>query len=194
MSILYMKIWVFLILLVIVFTVVVFCISKQRSLLIINQGRGYKKNLFKTKDNTYIKKWDKRNSFRYFLEKKFYMYLKKSNHFPDLISYDDEKLELEIEDAGTPLIAFSKSRLREIEKQMPNWKQQIEEIISILNENNLTYKDWHAGNILYKDKLLKVIDFDTKHALLTPQMPLEKHTSLESYLTYIKSRYNQKKP
>ena len=40
-----MKIWVFLILLVIVFTVVVFCISKQRSLLIINRGRGYKKNI-----------------------------------------------------------------------------------------------------------------------------------------------------
>ena len=66
-------------------------------------------------------------------------------------------------------------------------QQQIKEIITALNENDLTYNDWHAGNILYKDKLLKVIDFDTTRALLVPQKPLDIHTSLESYLRYIHS-------
>ena len=178
--------WVVLILVVIVL-VVLFCIPKPRSGFIITKGKGSKKSLSKTKKGTYIKKWSKENDFRYFREKKFYTRLKNNNHFPDLISYDDEKLELEVEDAGPPLIDFSKRQLKKLEKQIPNWKQQIKEIIIALNENDLTYNDWHAGNILYKDKLLKVIDFDTTRALLVPQKPLDIHTSLESYLRYIHS-------
>ena len=182
---------------IITLTIVVLCIAAttRSAFTIVNKGRGTKKSLYKTKNGAYVKKWDRKYSHKYFLEKKFYTRLKKSDHIPDLISYDDDRLELEIEDAGTPLKEYSESQLKEIEKQIPDWKDQIKMIISLFNENDLTYTDWHKGNILYKDKLLKVIDFDTDSnwSGLSPQLPLDNHDSLKSYLTCISSRYGIKK-
>lgn len=185
---------VFLILSIIILSLIAFCILPKQRIAFkkIHKGKGAKKSLYKTRNGTYIKKWLKSDKSRYFLEKKFYTRLKNNPHFPELIRYDDKKLELEIKDAGTPLGDFSKTQLKNLEKQIPNWKQQIKEIILALNQNDLTYNDWHSGNILYKDKLLKVIDFDTTRALLVPQIPLENHTSLDRYLSYIyKLRYKK---
>jgi len=186
--------WLWILLGIIILAVGVLCIGKTRSTFLVKKGRGSKKSLYKTKDGTYVKKWNKNKAHNYFLEKKNYTRLKKSRHIPDLIRYDDDKLELEIEDAGTPLKDFSKSQLKKIERQIPNWKEQIKEIICIFNKNDVTYTDWHKSNILYKDNLLKVIDFETDSAWtgLTPQIPLKNHDSLGSYLNYIKSRYGHK--
>jgi len=194
-----MNIWkVFLILSAIILSLITFCIlPKQRiafkKVQVVNKGKGVKKSLYKTSNGTYIKNWLKRHKSRYFLEKKFYTRLKNNPHFPELIRYNDKTLELEIKDVGTPLRDFSKPQLKSLEKQIPNWKQQIKEIILALNQNDLTYNDWHSGNIVYKDQLLKVIDFDTTRVLLVPQMPLESHTSLDMYLSYIYKLYNDRK-
>ena len=170
------------------------CVISQTysSFKLLNKGQGAKKNLYRTKKGTYVKKWNKENSDRYFMEKKFYLTLKKSDHFPNLVRHDDSRLELEMEDAGTPLLGHSKNQLQELERQIPDWKDQFKKIISLLNENDLEYGDWHKGNILYKDGVFKLID-SSDNSGEPPPPPSDCHPSIRSYLDYLKKRNLKRK-
>ena len=170
------------------------CVITQTysSFKLLDKGTGKKKSLYRTEKGTYIKKWDRENSDKYFLEKKFYLTLEKSDHFPNLVRHDDSQFELEMEDAGTPLLGHSKKQWQELERQIPDWKFQFKEIISLLNENNLEYGDWHKGNILYKDGVLKLID-SSDNPGEPPPPPSDRHPSMLSYIDYLKRRNLKRK-
>ena len=121
-------------------------------------GRGAKKSLIKTNNDTFIKSFYKKDAPCYFREKWCYEKLADSSHFPNLIRYDDKNLTIELENCGLPL-SIARS-INDIEKKIPDWNDQLHEIISILEEADIEHGDWHSSNILHKNGKLKVIDFE----------------------------------
>jgi len=120
-----------------------------------------KKSMVKTNHNTIIKTYKPTPTGieRYYTEKMVYTILRNSKHIPALLSYDDNQLSLELEDAGLPIRFLVKNKNFEI----PNWSLQIEAIIVDLDNHDITHGDWNGSNLLYHAEtgLIKVIDFGT---------------------------------
>ena len=106
---------------------------------------------------------------------------------------NDKTLEIEIEDAGIPLRDIKHLRkLNKIEKEVPDWREQIQDIVQILYQYNIGHGDWSGANILYKNGRFKIIDFDKGHMpsekyfenVRIPVLP-KKNQSLKQYLKSI---------
>ena len=136
----------------------------------LSKGRGFRKSVIKTNRGTFIKSWTKIHRKRYLREKTAYQKLQRTDIVPRLLNYNDKTLEIEIEDAGIPLRDMKHLRkLNKIEKEAPDWREQIQDIVQILYQYNIGHGDWSGANILYKNGRLKIIDFDKGH------MPSEKY-------------------
>lgn len=160
-------------------------------------GRGSKKSLIKTPKGSFIKSFYKKDAPRYFREKWCYRKLADNSHFPNLIRYDDKNLTIELENGGLPL-SIARS-INEIERKIPDWNNQIHEIISSLEAAGIQHGDWHSSNILHKNGKLKVIDFELaqlkkEHPDDRPKpysfmlRPPKKKITLKNYLKQIYSR------
>lgn len=101
------------------------------------------------KGNNYIKKFN--NVKGYNSEKYSYLRLKNNKHFPNIIDYNDNELSLTLEYAGIPI--------RKVDK-IENLEQQLEEIYNSLAKNKIKHNDIMCKNLLSKDGVLKLIDFE----------------------------------
>ncbi len=169
---------------------------------VLPRGRGAKKSLIKTNKDTFIKTYSKKHASRYFREKWCYQKTADNSHFPNLLHYDDKNLTLEFENGGVPLSIVR--NITEIEKKIPNWNEQFNEIISFLEDAGIQHADWHSSNILHKNGVLKVIDFelaqlDVEHPNDRPipysimWRPTQKDTSLKKYLKRVYSKISRRK-
>ena len=171
----------------------------------IFSGWGPKKALIKTPKGSFIKSFYKKDASRYFREKWCYEKLADNSHFPNIIRYDDKNLTIELENGG---LSLSTARnINEVERKIPDWNDQIQEIISALETAGIQHNDWHIGNILQRNGKLKVIDFEKaqleeEHPDDRPEThfpmwrPPKNKIPLKNYLKQIYSRIsrNRKKP
>lgn len=72
----------------------------------------------------------------------------KSEHFPQVYSYDENSIT--IEDCGAHL---DSTNIPE------NWKEQLSNILSELKKNDLIHRDIKLDNLMVKDGVIKLIDF-----------------------------------
>jgi len=113
-----------------------------------NYGQFVRSNI---KYNNIIRKFN--NEISYYNEKTLYQLTNNNKHFPKLLNYDDNKLQLELQTVGRK-INLDKDHI-------PNWKQQINEIIRVLDELDVYHNDIHIGNLLLGDDgTLYIIDFE----------------------------------
>ena len=90
------------------------------------------------------------NFDHFFREIKSLEKLKKYNNFPKIISFDEKKHIIYLNYCGELIN----------ENNIPsNWKDQLENINKILNENNIFHNDIWYGNFLIKDGIIHLIDF-----------------------------------
>ena len=151
-----------------------------------------KRSIVKTTQNTIIKTYKSTYTGikRYYNEKIAYNILQNSKHIPALLSYDDNQLSLEFEDAGLPIRFLIENKKFEI----PNWRPQIEAIIADLDNHDITHGDWSGANLLYHTEtgLIKVIDFGVcrfpgekfYERMRLPSYPLKGQT-LRDYIGFI---------
>jgi hypothetical protein len=76
--------------------------------------------------------------------------LYKKPHFPTLLSVDKKNLEIYITFCGVPLN----------DNNIPkNWKEQIQEIIKLLDESNVWNNDMWQNNFIVHDNIIHLVDF-----------------------------------
>ena len=111
------------------------------------------KHIIKLNKN-YIKKkfMDK---YLYFIEKTCYQRLINEKHFAKLLKYDDKNMILYLSFVGNSIPEPIKHDI-----DILNLKQQINEITNILLKHKIQHNDIHIRNILIKDKILYLIDFE----------------------------------
>lgn len=146
----------------------------RKRYIVVKKGAGSKKKLFKTPRGTYVKVYNEENSSQYESEKICYQLLRNSLHVPRLVRFDDQKLEIEIEDAGGNLKEYAKNEklfhffsngrgglnwlLRLLRR--PPWQKQIAQAIQDMEDQGISHGDWSGSNLLMKDGVLKVVDFE----------------------------------
>ncbi len=90
----------------------------------------------------------------------WYKVFTKSEHIPKYISSDEKSITIEY--VGNILT----------KKNLPdNWKIQVEEILSILKDNNCSHNDIIPANLLVRNGIIYLIDFQwsTKLSDLVPE-------------------------
>jgi hypothetical protein len=101
-------------------------------------------------DDGYItKKYNSHDAYR--VEKQCYLRLKGEPHFANLVRFDDEAMTLTLSQVGKPVTAFT---------FVPNFKTQITQINAALDKHNIQHNDIHLNNILIKEDVLYLIDFE----------------------------------
>jgi predicted Ser/Thr protein kinase len=89
------------------------------------------------------------------LELEIYKRVSGEDNFPKLISYDEKKLELIIENCGQSLDKINSLKIKNLDEQIKN-------ICDVLKKHNIVHLDLHKNgkNLCYKDGKIYLIDFD----------------------------------
>ena len=114
----------------------------------LNNGGGPSR-LSESETGYINKKYDSKD--KYDIEKICYMRLKGEPHFANVIKFDDDTLTLTMSHVGKPVTKFT---------DVPNFKSQITNINTILKKHNIRHGDIHLDNILIKENVLYLIDFE----------------------------------
>lgn len=114
----------------------------------LNNGMG-PSSLNQGEEGYINKKYDSKDT--YDIEKKCYMRLKGEPHFANVIKFDDDTLTLTMSHVGKPVTKFT---------DVPNFKSQISNINTILEKHSIQHGDIHLDNILIKENVLYLIDFE----------------------------------
>ena len=91
---------------------------------------------------------------QFYREKKSLMLLQNEDHFPIILSIDDDKSIIYMSYCGSMIDKAKGGNI------IPNnWKVQIREILSILQNYQIYNNDIHYKNILLKNDIMHLVDF-----------------------------------
>ena len=95
------------------------------------------------------------NKVAFELDLEIYKRVSGEDNFPKLISYDEKKLELIIENCGQSLDKINSLKIKNLDEQIKN-------ICDVLKKHNIVHLDLHKNgkNLCYKDGKIYLIDFD----------------------------------
>jgi predicted Ser/Thr protein kinase len=133
------------------------------------------------KDYNPVRVWNdltKEQAFR--LELEIYKRLLGEENFPQLISYDENQLKLEISHCGKSLQLIKNEEIK-----LKDFDGQIQNICEVLEKNNIHHLDIALKNICYSNEKIYLIDFDIA---VIDNNPLN-----EKLANLLKAQYNNKK-
>ena len=77
--------------------------------------------------------------------------LSEHEYFPNILKTNNQ---------NTIVLSYCGSRLDKLQNDLPdNWKEQVQEIIKLLEQNNIVHSDINPGNVCIKDDIIHLIDF-----------------------------------
>lgn len=131
--------------------------------MIYNAGGKSSEVIIDLENNTVIKKFKEEQKKKFVRGLGYHCYLREleclkrlkgHKNFPQLIDYDDEELTITMDYCGTHFPTDGQSR--------PELLQQVYDIVNTLEEKNIkfTTTQFPYQNILIKDNIIKMIDFE----------------------------------
>ena len=123
-------------------------IEIKNKIKIKTQGGSYNKQVYKYNDKYYYLYKKKENYYKYL---DIYNKLKHYNFIPKILYNNDYFLLIVSEDSGEKLNKSMK---------INNFKYQINRIKSILEKHNIIHNDITLNNIVVKDNIIYLIDWD----------------------------------
>ena len=107
--------------------------------------------------------------FRFKYEVLFLNHFSRYKNFPKLINYNPKTLEIFMDYCGSHI---SKDNIPD------DYLNQLKQIVNILDSNNVILEDIQYKNILIKDEIIKLIDFDTYKICRDKNMKMQNYKIL----------------
>ena len=89
---------------------------------------------------------------QYNREKHALLKLQKEYHFPQILFADDHTYTIYMTYCGSQI-------KRDVDNIPKNWKEQMGDILTTLQKNNIYNNDIHTGNLLINDDIIHLVDF-----------------------------------
>jgi len=89
---------------------------------------------------------------QYNREKRALLNLQKEYHFPKILFADDHTYTIYMTYCGSQI-------KRDVDNIPKNWKEQMGDILTTLQKNNIYNNDIHIGNLLINDDTIHLVDF-----------------------------------